>query len=99
MREANTLTALEEQKRRQDESQNLKFAQDMYGTATQKPQTASGAIYGIGTATREQTLAESMAFRADREQENAERSRKAARILIEHPEFEDFIWLLRSGQI
>jgi|HubBroStandDraft_1064217.scaffolds.fasta_scaffold134719_2 hypothetical protein len=52
-----------------------------------------------GVVGRERTLAESVAFRADREQENAERCRKAARILIEHPEFEDFIWLLRSGQI
>ena len=45
----------------------------------------------------ERTLRERLQFEVNRGHESMNNSRKALRILEQHPEFEDFLWLLRSG--
>jgi len=70
----------------------------------QKQKQQQAAQYGDCETTgqaqcgvRERTLRERLQFEVDRGRESMNNSRKAIRILEQHPEFEDFLWLLRSG--
>ena len=73
---------------------------DMFG-GCEAPETASGAVYGIGTGPSRlgYSLRDEAAKSAQYHQEQAVKLEKAAIFFSQHPEFEEFIRLIRSGSI
>jgi hypothetical protein len=60
----------------------------------------SGAYYGESpVTTKEAGLRDLLYQRINRAQNDTEKLAKAIRILKAHPEFEDLLWLIRSGLV
>lgn len=52
---------------------------------------------GLGSALN--SLLENLSMGSESDRMQAERKQRAVVILLKHPEFEDFLWLLRSGLV
>lgn len=74
---------------------------DQYGGAqtVAAPQAYYGDTCNAGAACKPRTTAESLGAEAFYVEERLKNMHRAADILAKHPEFEDLIWLIRSGLI